>query len=487
MADFILALDQGTTSSRSILFDRTGRPVRTSSRELRQIYPRPGWVEHDPEEIWQSQLATMRQVMEDIDPSNVAAVGITNQRETTILWDRHTGKPLHNAIVWQCRRTAARCEELRAKGYEALVREHTGLVLDAYFSGTKLCWLLDNVPGARERAAAGELAFGTVDSWLLWNLTGGAVHATDYSNASRTMLFNISTLQWDQEMISLLDVPSSVLPKARPTVYRFGELHPGFLGAPLPVSALVGDQQAALAGHQAKEGEAKNTYGTGSFLLLHTGNRLVLSQHGLLTTVAWGREKSTEYALEGSTFITGAAVQWLRDGLGIIANAGESAALAQSVPDTGGVYFVPALAGLGAPYWDMEARGLICGISRASTKAHLVRATLEAIAYLTRDVLDVMSQEAGLNLSVLKVDGGASANNFLMQFQADILGIPVRRSAVLEVTALGAAYLASQEVGFWREGSLSLSTGAEFRPTMEPERRELLYQGWKRAVARARG
>src|SRR5690606_24989595 len=430
-----------TTSSRAILFDREGRVVAVAQQEFRQRYPQPGWVEHDPEEIWATQLATAQQVLNQagVSPADVAAIGITNQRETTVLWDRTTGKPVAPAIVWQDRRTAGMCDALKAEGAEAVVREKTGLVLDPYFSATKIAWLLDNVPGLRARAERGEIAFGTIDSWLVYRLTGGRVHATDYSNASRTMLLNIHTLAWDDELLALFGrIPKAILPQVLPSSHIYGETDPALLGAPIPIGGIAGDQQAALFGQTCFDaGMAKNTYGTGSFLLLNTGTRPVASRNGLLTTVAWGVGGQVSYALEGSVFVTGAAVQWLRDGLGIIASAAETEALALSVEDTGGVYLVPAFAGLGAPYWDPYARGIPVGITRGTTRAHVVRAALEAIAYQTVDVMQAMEQDAGVPLRALRVDGGAAVNDFLMQFQADLLNVPVERPAVTETTALG--------------------------------------------------
>lgn len=488
---YILALDQGTSSSRAILFDRHGVPVRQASREFRQIYPRPGWVEHDPEEIWASQLAVARQVLAEqgTGPADLAALGITNQRETTIVWERATGRPVYNAIVWQCRRTAPICDELAARGLAEPVRARTGLVIDAYFSGTKIKWILDNLPGARERAKAGEILFGTVDTWLIWKLSGGRLHVTDYSNASRTMLFNIHSLDWDDEILGELDIPRSMLPAVRPSSEVYGATDPALFGAAVPIAGDAGDQQAALFGQACfTPGMAKNTYGTGCFLLLNTGTRPVPSTSGLLTTVAWGLEGTVEYALEGSVFIAGAAVQWLRDGLGIIASAGETEALARSIPDTGGLYLVPAFVGLGAPYWDQYARGTLIGITRGTGRAHVARAALEAISYQTRDVLEAMAADAGMALHSLRVDGGGTVNDFLMQFQADILGVPVDRPAVVETTALGAACLAGLAVGFWRDrGEIARNWKLDrgFQPAMVAGERDRLYRGWRRAVERA--
>jgi glycerol kinase len=492
---YILAIDQGTTRSTALLVDEDGRVVSSASREVRQFYPQPGWVEQDPRELLQTSMTAAQEALQkaEVPPngSGVRGIGITNQRETTVVWDRHTGEPVSNAIVWQCRRTAPLCEELKQKSMSQTVREKTGLIIDAYFSATKLRWLLDNIPQGQQRAQQGDLLFGTVDSWLVWHLTGGAVHVTDYSNASRTMLFNIHTLQWDRDLMALLDIPEAVLPKVKPSSQVYGETVAGLLGnSRVPVGAIAGDQQAALFGQACYEtGMAKNTYGTGSFVLLNTGSRPVPSQKGLVTTLAWGLASGVSYALEGSIFITGAAVQWLRDGLGIIASAAESEALARSVPDTGGVYFVPALAGLGAPYWDMYARGTIVGLTQGTTRNHLVRATLEAIAYQVRDVIETMGTEAGLQVPLLRVDGGGTANEFLMQFQADILGVPIQVAAVAETTALGAAYLAGLATGLWRgTGELAKNWRATrvYEPNMSIDQREVLYAGWKRAVERAR-
>lgn len=490
---YVLALDQGTTSSRALLVAADGGIAGVSARETRQIYPRPGWVEHDPLDIWDTQLWAARDVLgkSGVSPAQVAAIGITNQRETTIAWDRRTGRPVHNAIVWQCRRTAEMCEALKARGLEALIRARTGLVLDAYFSGTKLAWLMENVPEAARLATDGNLCFGTVDTWLIWNLTGGRVFATDFSNASRTLLFNIHTLDWDDEILAALGIPRSVLPEVRPSSGTFGQADEKLLGAALPIAGVAGDQQAALFGHGCFEGgSSKNTYGTGCFLLMNTGDKPVASQHGLLTTIAWGLPRGqVQYALEGSVFIAGAAVQWLRDGLRIITHASETEALARSVADTGGVYFVPAFAGLGAPYWDMYARGTLVGVTRGTARAHLVRAALEAIAYQTRDVMAAMEKDSSLSLATLQVDGGATANDFLMQFQADLLGVPVVRPRATEVTALGAAYLAGLAVGVWT-GLESIKNMCleerRFEPAASEERRESLYSGWRRAVAAAR-
>jgi glycerol kinase len=488
----VLALDQGTTSSRAIAFDGAGAPLATAQQEFRQSFPRPGWVEHDAEEIFASQRDTAARAIRDagLASGGIAGIGITNQRETTVLWDRRTGLPVAPAIVWQDRRTAARCDALRQAGHENLVQERTGLVLDAYFSGTKLAWLLDNVPDARERARRGELAFGTIDSWLAWKLTGGEAHVTDASNASRTMLFDIHRLDWDDELLAILDIPRSVLPRIAGSSEVVGTTRCEGLPRGLAIAGIAGDQQAALFGQAChREGMAKNTYGTGCFLLMNTGERAAQSRHRLLTTVAWQRGGRTHYALEGSVFIAGAAVQWLRDGLGLIARSDEVGALAGSVPDAGGVYFVPALAGLGSPYWDPHARGAIVGLTRGSTRAHLARATLEAIAFQSAELIEAMASDSGVALSELRVDGGATANDLLMQIQADLLGVPVVRPRVTETTALGAAYLAGLATGFWRDESQIASLWARER-TFEPRiPRDLAHArlaGWRRAVERSR-
>jgi glycerol kinase len=489
---FILALDQGTTSSRAIVFDHAGAVVATEQAEFPQIFPQPGWVEHDPEDIWQSQIGVARSVLEKsaVAPSRIAALGITNQRETTIIWDRLTGAPVYNAIVWQCRRTAAICDELKARGFAELFRQNTGLVLDAYFSGTKVKWLLDNVPGLRARARRGEVLFGNVDTFLMWRLSGGRIHATDYSNASRTMLFNLHTMDWDQDILRILDIPPALLPTPLPSSQVYGETNPDTLGAAIPIAGDAGDQQAALFGQACYQpGMAKNTYGTGCFLLLNTGDKVVASQHGLLTTVAWGLGQNSTFALEGSVFVAGAAIQWLRDGLGIIDAASDSENVASRVPDAGGVYFVPAFVGLGAPYWDMYARGTMIGLTRGTTRAHITRAALEAICFQTRDVLQAMQADSGIALAGLRVDGGASRNNLLMQIQADILDVPVVRPCVTETTALGAAYLAGLAVGYW-SGQAEIAelwrADREFMPAIPASRREGMYEGWLRAVERSR-
>jgi glycerol kinase len=485
---YILALDQGTTSSRSILFDGQGNQVGSAQKEFTQHFPKPGWVEHDPVEIWDSQLYTANQVLRkfNVSPAQIEAIGITNQRETTIVWDKHTGKPVCNAIVWQDRRTAAICEGLKAKGLEKYVRDNTGLVIDAYFSGTKLKWILDNVKGARKKAENGDLLFGTVDTWLLWKLTGGTVHATDYSNASRTLLYNIKKLEWDNKLLKALDIPKAMLPQVSDSSNFFGLTSRDlFEEKQIPITGIAGDQQAALFGQACFEaGMAKNTYGTGCFLLMNTGTEMVKSKHGLLTTIAWGINGKVEYALEGSVFIAGAAIQWLRDGLKLIDSAAASEYHANSVKSTDGVYVVPAFAGLGAPYWDMQARGAIFGLTRGTSKAHLVRATLESLAYQTRDVLNAMEKDSGIKLKALKVDGGASSNDFLMQFQADVLGAGVERPEITETTALGAAYLAGMATGFYKKAAVARQWKIQkkFASGIKSAAREKLYDGWKKAV-----
>jgi glycerol kinase len=496
MAQYVMALDQGTTSSRAILFDGGGRPAQIAQREFPQIYPAPGLVEHDPEAIWESQLATAREVIAaaGISARDIAAIGITNQRETTIVWERATGKPIHNAIVWQSRLTAPICDELERRGLGDTIRAKTGLLIDPYFSGTKLMWLLDNVPGARARAERGELLFGTVDTFLIWRLSGGAVHVTDYSNASRTLLFNIHTLDWDDDLLRELGVPRAMLPRVLPSSYGYAQSDAALFGTPIPIAGNAGDQQAATFGQACFEpGMAKNTYGTGCFMLLTTGEQPRASHNGLLTTIGWAlgpaERPRVTYALEGSVFIAGAAVQWLRDGLGIIAQSVDVEKLALSVPDAGGVYVVPAFVGLGAPYWDSRARGGVLGLTRGSTAAHIARATIASMAYQTRDVLEAMQADAGLALQSLRVDGGAAVNDILMQFQADQLGVPVQRPRVPETTALGAAYLAGLAVGFWRDQAELASHWAlehEFVPAMAADERDRLYAGWRKAVSRVR-
>ncbi|MDX1377097.1 MAG: glycerol kinase GlpK, partial [Burkholderiales bacterium] len=487
----VLALDQGTTSSRAILFDAEGTPVSVAQQEFRQIFPQPGWVEHDPREILQTQRATAREALKlsNVAPSGVAAIGISNQRETTIVWDRQTGEPIYNAIVWQDRRTAALCERLKAEGAERMVRERTGLVIDPYFSATKIAWLLDNVPGARERAERGELAFGTVDAWLVWHLSENRTHVTDVSNASRTMLFDVRRQDWDEELLRLLGVPRALLPDVHPSTHAFGMAPKGFLGEPLVIGGVAGDQQAAMFGQACHApGMAKNTYGTGCFMLLHTGSELVQSEYGLVSTPC-AHLKEKEYALEGSVFVAGAVVQWLRDELGFFASSREIEALANSVLDAGGVYVVPAFTGLGAPYWDASARGAILGLTRGSSRAHIARAALESIAYQSADVLDAMQKDSGKTLTELRVDGGATANDLLMQFQADLLGVPVVRPKILETTALGAAYLAGLTVSLWKsrdEIAAQWQVGRRFEPAMERGEASERLARWREAVSRSR-
>ena len=488
----VLALDQGTTSSRAILFDHSGHIQAVAQEEFRQIFPSSGRVEHDAEEIWNSQLKVTREVLARarLSASDVAAIGITNQRETTVIWDRRTGKPIHNAIVWQDRRTAQYCDELKREGHVEMVRKKTGLVIDAYFSGSKVRWLLDNVRGAREMAQSGELAFGTIDSWLLWNLTAGRVHATDASNASRTMLYNIHTNRWDDELLELLDVPSSVLPEVRSSSEIYGETAPDLFGAPVRIAGIAGDQQAALFGQTCfARGLAKNTYGTGCFMLMNIGNEAAASGHNLLTTVAWQLKGTTEYALEGSVFVGGAVVQWLRDGLGLIKSASAIESLAATVPDAGGVYLVPAFAGLGAPHWDQYARGTITGITRGTTAAHLARAAIESIAFQVADILDVMQKDSETRIAELRVDGGAAANNLLLQFQADLLRVPVVRPKVTETTALGAAYLAGLAVGYWKDKQdvrANWEVDRIFEPRMGEADAAHRRRRWAEALGRAR-
>jgi glycerol kinase len=489
MTKFILSLDQGTTSSRAILFDHAGQIQSVAQKEFMQIYPQPGWVEHNPAEIWETQRTVAQEVVANVD--DIAAIGITNQRETTIVWDRETGEPVYNAIVWQDRRTAGFCDQLKAEGFDQTILDKTGLVTDAYFSGTKVAWILDNVDGARAKAESGKLAFGTVDCYLVWKLTGGRLHITDVSNASRTMLYDIHKKWWSTTILERLNIPRSILPQVVPSSMVYGETDSDLFGKAIPIAGIAGDQQAATFGQACySAGLAKNTYGTGCFLLMNTGNEPVRSQNNLLTTVAWklGDDGKVVYALEGSVFIAGAAVQWLRDEVKLVNNAAESEGLARSVPDTGGVYMVPAFVGLGAPYWDQYARGAIVGLTRGSNRAHIVRATLESIAYQTRDVVGAMQADSGLDLKTLRVDGGATANDFLMQFQADILGVPVERPAVVETTALGAAYLAGLATGFWSsqdEIARQWRVDATFEPQMSVDQRDALYAGWKRAVGRA--
>ncbi len=491
--EYILALDQGTTSSRAIVFDGRGRCCASARKEFPQIFPRPGWVEHDPMELWSSQLEAARAAVAAADLSfdDIAAIGIANQRETTVVWDRHSGRPVCNAIVWQDRRTAGLCDRMRQAGHETLFRRKTGLRLDPYFSGTKLAWILDNVAGAGRRARAGQLAFGTVDTWLAWNLTGGTVHVTDATNAARTLLFNIHTGRWDEELLAIFNIPPGVLPAVRSCSEVVGHAAAGLLGRPVPIAGMMGDQQAALFGQMCVQpGMVKNTYGTGCFLLLNTGEHAVPSPSGLLTTIASRIGRRVQYALEGSVFMGGAVVQWLRDGLGLIRTAAEVEPLAASVPDNGGVYLVPAFAGLGAPHWDPYARGLLAGITRGTTAGHLARAALEAIAFQVADVLEAMEADSGIRIAELRVDGGAAANSLLMQLQADILGVPVLRPAELETTALGAACLAGLAVGCWQDLSdLARAWQAErtFTPAMPQEHVAVLRAGWRKALQRAKG
>ena len=491
MAQYIMALDAGTTSNRCILFDQEGRARAAAQKEFPQIFPKPGWVEHDAREIWATQLGVAVEAMGKIGATaaDIAAIGITNQRETTVVWDRATGEPVYNAIVWQCRRTSAYCDELKARGYAEAIRRKTGLVVDAYFSGPKIRWILDNVPGARRRAEAGELLFGTVETWLIWLLTGGRVHVTDYSNASRTMLFNINTLDWDEELLDLMDIPRSMLPTPVPSSQVYGETDPGFFGRSIPIAGAAGDQQAALFGQACfTPGQAKNTYGTGCFLLMNTGDKPVFSSSGLVTTVAWGLGNRVSYALEGSIFVAGAAIQWLRDEMRLIDSAADSEYHAGKVADTAGCYVVPAFTGLGAPYWDQYARGAIVGLTRGVNKNHIIRATLESIAYQVSDVLEAMRADSGIALTSLKVDGGASSNNVLMQLQADILQVTVHRPVCVETTALGAAYLAGLAVGYWssqEEIARNWAVDRTFLPAITTQERDKKLQGWKRAVTRA--
>lgn len=488
---YIMAFDQGTTSSRAIVFNHNGEIVKIAQKEFKQYYPKPGWVEHDPMEIWGSQSGVAREVLETagIRPVEIAAIGITNQRETTVVWDKNTGKPIYNAIVWQCRRTSGICDELRVKGLEDYIRENTGLVIDAYFSGTKIKWILDNVEGAREKAERGELLFGNIDTWLIWNLTRGKVHVTDYTNASRTMIYNIKELKWDKRLLEELDIPESMLPEVKSSseVYGYTDSNT-YGGAQIPIAGIAGDQQSALFGQGCfKPGMAKNTYGTGCFMLMNTGEEMVKSNNGLITTIAWGIDGKVEYALEGSIFVAGAVIQWLRDELKLIHEAKDSEYFAQKVKDNNGVYLVPAFVGLGAPYWDMDARGTIVGLTRGANRNHIIRAALESIAYQTKDVLEVMEEDSRIKLQELRVDGGAAANNFLMQFQSDILDVPICRPEILETTALGAAYLAGLAVGFWtdkEEISKVWHINRVFNSKMNEENREELYLGWKSAIDR---
>ena len=488
MAKYEMALDSGTTSNRCILFNEKGEMCSVAQKEFTQHFPKPGWVEHEPGEIWSTQLAVAREAMTKIGASaeDISAIGITNQRETTIVWDKNTGQPVYPAIVWQCRRTSEYCDSLKEKGLTEKFREKTGLVIDAYFSGAKVKWILDHVEGARERAEKGTLLFGTVETWLIWKLTRGAVHVTDYSNASRTMLFNIHTLEWDDEILEELGIPKSMLPQARASSEIYGETDPSFFGGRIPIAGAAGDQQAALFGQACfEQGDAKNTYGTGCFLLMNTGSQPVLSKNGLVTTIAWGMDGKVTYALEGSIFVAGAALQWLRDELRLIDSAADSEYFAQRVKDTNGCYVVPAFTGLGAPYWDQYARGTIVGLTRGVNKYHIIRATLESLAYQVNDVLEAMKADSGMNLSALRVDGGASANNFLMQTQSDLSNAPVNRPRCVETTAMGAAYLAGLAVGYWKDiEDVKQNWGIDkiFVPAIEPEKREKMLKGWKRAV-----
>ncbi|GEB35586.1 MULTISPECIES: glycerol kinase GlpK [Brevibacillus] len=490
---YMLSLDQGTTSSRAILFDKSGAIIGVAQKEFTQIYPKPGWVEHNAEEIWESQLEVLKAVLLEnhVKPEQIAGIGITNQRETTVVWDRHTGKPIYNAIVWQSRQTIDICNQLKEQGYEQTVREKTGLLIDAYFSGTKVAWMLEHVEGAREKAERGDLLFGTIDTWLIWKLTNGNVHVTDYSNASRTLMFNIHTLEWDDELLAMLHVPKAMLPRVCPSSELYGYTDEKVFQVQIPIAGIAGDQQAALFGQACfSEGAAKNTYGTGCFMLMNTGEKAVASKNGLLTTIAWGVDGKVEYALEGSIFVAGAAIQWLRDGLKLIEKSSDSEKHAMAVDSTDGVYMVPAFVGLGAPYWDMEARGAIFGLTRGTTEDHLIRAALESLAYQTRDVLEAMEADSGIKLQKLAVDGGAVANNFLMQFQSDILATEVERPRVNETTALGAAYLAGLAVGYWNSKEDIVHNKVverSFVPDLAEEKRQELYEGWKQAVKATMG
>ncbi|WP_117155674.1 glycerol kinase GlpK [Paraliobacillus quinghaiensis] len=490
---YILSIDQGTTSSRAFLFNKQGEMVQMAQREFEQFFPEPSWVEHDANEIWTSVLACMTDVLRkaDIEARQVTGIGITNQRETTVVWDKHTGKPIHKAVVWQSRQTEDICRSLREDGYADLIREKTGLLIDPYFSGTKIKWILDNVEGAREKADNGDLLFGTIDTWLIYKFTGGKKHVTDYSNASRTLLYNIHELKWDETLLDILNVPMSMLPEVRPSSEVYGTtISHHFFGEEIPIAGAAGDQQAALFGQACYEpGMAKNTYGTGCFMLMHTGEKAVKSSHGLLTTLAWGLDGKVEYALEGSVFVAGSAIHWLRDGLRMLKNVSSSEGYAKRVVSTDGVYFVPAFVGLGTPYWDSDARGAMFGITRGTKKEHFIRATLESLAYQTKDVIDAMVADANIEMKSLRVDGGVVKNNFLMQFQSDILGVPVERAYINETTALGAAYLAGLAVGFWRdreEIATHWKNGYAFSPNMSDEQRDDLYRGWQKAVEATR-
>ena len=492
MKKYIMALDQGTTSSRAILFDEMGNPAHIAQQEFKQHFPKSGWVEHNPKEIWSSILSVIAQILykNNIAAEQVEGIGITNQRETTVVWDKNTGEPIYNAIVWQSRQTAEICEQLKSEGYEELFRNKTGLLIDAYFSGTKVKWILDNVEGAREKAENGDLLFGTIDTWLIWKLTDGAVHVTDYSNASRTLMYNIYDLKWDEELLEILGVPQTMLPEVRPSSEVYGTVvSKHFFGHSVPIAGIAGDQQAALFGQACFEkGMAKNTYGTGCFMLLNTGEEAVKSEHGLLTTIAWGIDGKVHYALEGSIFVAGSAIQWLRDGLRMFRKSGDSEDYAKRVQDTDGVYVVPAFVGLGTPYWDSDVRGAVFGLTRGTSKEHFVRATLESLAYQTRDVFEAMASDSGIEMKKLRVDGGVVMNDFLMQFQADILDVPVERPTVNETTALGAAYLAGLAVGFWEDKDAvqkNWQLNQKFNPSMEEEHRETLFAGWHKAVKAA--
>ena len=493
MAKYVMALDAGTTSNRSILFNEKGEICSVAQKEFTQYFPKPGWVEHDANEIWSSQLGVAVEAMNKIGAAaeDIAAIGITNQRETAVVWDKSTGEPVYHAIVWQCRRTAEYCDELKEKGYTEMFRKKTGLIIDAYFAGTKIKWILDNVEGAREKAENGELLFGTVETWLIWKLTKGAVHVTDYSNASRTLLFNINTLEWDKEILEIMDIPEAMLPKALPSSCVYGHADSSFLGGAIPIAGAAGDQQAALFGQTCfRPGDAKNTYGTGCFLLMNTGEKPVFSENGLVTTIAWGLDGKVYYALEGSIFVAGAAIQWLRDEMRLIDSAMDSEYMARKVSDTNGCYVVPAFTGLGAPHWDQYARGTIVGLTRGVNKYHIIRATLESLAYQVNDVLNAMEADSEIPLSALKVDGGASANDFLMQTQADIINAPVKRPRCIETTAMGAAYLAGLAVGYWKDKEEVVKNWAmdrEFTPQIEEEARIKKIKGWEKAVKYAYG
>lgn len=493
MAKYVMALDAGTTSNRSILFNEKGEICSVAQKEFTQYFPKPGWVEHDANEIWSSQLGVAVEAMNKIGAAaeDIAAIGITNQRETAVVWDKSTGEPVYHAIVWQCRRTAEYCDELKEKGYTEMFRKKTGLIIDAYFAGTKIKWILDNVEGAREKAENGELLFGTVETWLIWKLTKGAVHVTDYSNASRTLLFNINTLEWDREILEIMDIPEAMLPKALPSSCVYGHADSSFLGGAIPIAGAAGDQQSALFGQTCfRPGDAKNTYGTGCFLLMNTGEKPVFSENGLVTTIAWGLDGKVYYALEGSIFVAGAAIQWLRDEMRLIDSAMDSEYMARKVSDTNGCYVVPAFTGLGAPHWDQYARGTIVGLTRGVNKYHIIRATLESLAYQVNDVLNAMEADSEISLSALKVDGGASANDFLMQTQADIINAPVKRPRCIETTAMGAAYLAGLAVGYWKDKEEVVKNWAmdrEFTPQIEEEARIKKIKGWEKAVKYAYG